>query len=113
MSVFYLNKIRLQLAAVFLFFLTSCKDPFLYNINEVRLNEDERNLNAKNIQKIQMLAPADTLKFILIGDSQRFYDEVEDFVTHVNGLKNISFVLLAGDITDFGLNKEYRWINNR
>ncbi len=113
MSDLQLNKIKLQLALVCLFFLISCKDPFLYNINEIRLNEDERNLNAKNILKIQMHSTRDTLKFILTGDSQRFYEELEVFVTHVNRLEKIGFVVLNGDITDFGLNKEYRLVNDR
>ncbi|MFN2457055.1 MAG: metallophosphoesterase [Chitinophagaceae bacterium] len=98
-----------------LFFLLvgvlSCKGLFQYSPNEIRLEDSEKNLNAKNIQKIQSLVNGDSVKFILIGDSQRFYDEVEEFVSEVNQLQNIAFVVLAGDITDYGLNKEFQWIN--
>lgn len=93
--------------------LVSCKDLFQYSPNEVRLDEHEKNLNQKNIQKIQAAHPRENFRFILIGDAQRFYDEVEDFVGSVNALDDIAFVVLAGDITDFGLNREYRWINER
>ncbi|HEY1112736.1 MAG TPA: metallophosphoesterase [Chitinophagaceae bacterium] len=93
--------------------LVSCKDLFQFSPNEVRLEEHEKNLNQKNIQKIQSMHPRENFRFILIGDSQRFYDEVEDFVASANTLDDIAFVVLAGDITDFGLNKEYRWIADR
>lgn len=90
----------------------SCKDLFQYNPNEVRLEEKDKNMNVKNIQKIQALPQKDSFKFIVIGDSQRFYEELDEFVDHVNGLNGeIAFVLLNGDITDFGLNREFIWIN--
>ena len=104
-------KLSLSFYLVFIFVLPSCKDIFQYNPNEVRLKENQKNLNAKNIQKIKALSPVDTVKFILIGDSQRFYDELDDFVAVANKLKDVAFVLLAGDITDFGLNREYEWIH--
>jgi Icc-related predicted phosphoesterase len=106
-----LMKLSLFLYLVSILSLLSCKDVFQYNPNEVRLDESQRNLNAKNIQKINALSPVDTVKFILIGDSQRFYDELDDFVAVANKLKGVAFVLLAGDISDFGLNREYEWIH--
>lgn len=93
--------------------LFSCKDLFLYSPDEVRLNENERNLNIKNIQKIKSQPSLDSFSFIVVGDSQRFYDELEDFVSVVNNFPGISFVVQLGDISDFGLNKEFRWINRR
>ncbi len=93
--------------------LSSCKDLFQFNPNEVRLEESEKNLNEKNIQKLQSKAPGEPIKFIVTGDSQRFYEELDAFVDHVNGMDDISFVLLNGDISDFGLNKEFKWVNDR
>ena len=92
--------------------LWSC-DAFQYSPNEVRLEDHERDINTRNIQKLGLLQAPDTLKFILIGDSQRFYDETEKFVNTINQLEDVSFVLLAGDISDFGLNQEFKWINER
>ena len=60
---------------------------------------------------LNRVAAKDSFKFIVIGDSQRFYDELRDFVANVNQRKDVSFIVLNGDITDFGLNKEYKWIN--
>ena len=99
------------IVTVLLLTLLGCKDLIQYNLQEVRLDEDETNLNLKNIPKIEALPRRDTLKFILIGDTQRFYDQVEDFVTAANKRDDISFVVLAGDISDFGLNREFRWVH--
>lgn len=91
--------------------LTSCEDLFQYNPNQIILEEDEKNLNAKNIALIQALPVTDTVKFILVGDTQRWYDESADFVKSANSQKNISFVLHSGDISDFGLTQEFIWVN--
>lgn len=91
--------------------LFSCRKMIEYSPNEVRLKEFEKNLNAKNIARIESAPTVDSFKFVVIGDTQRFYDELEDFVASVNERNDISFVVLNGDITDFGQNKEYQWIN--
>lgn len=90
--------------------LTSCK-RFLFHPNEVR--PDEKGLNNYNIQRIAQLDTVPSFNFILIGDTQRFYEELEDFVNHVNSLPNISFVLVNGDLVDFGLNREFNWIASK
>ena len=50
-----------------------------------------------------------TIKFAGMGDSQRWYDETEDFVKHVNLRTDIDFVIHGGDVSDFGLTKEFLW----
>ena len=89
------------------FMLMSCK-RFMFHPNEIR--PQEKALNARNIEKIKALPPKQTFNFILLGDTQRFYDEVDDFIDHANTSDSISFVLIAGDLVDFGLNREYNWI---
>ncbi|WP_143828670.1 metallophosphoesterase family protein [Dyadobacter fermentans] len=91
--------------------LTSCDSLFQYNPNEETLLDREKNLTAKNIARISQLPVSDTTRFILMGDSQRWYDECEDFVKSANRQKDISFVLHAGDISDFGLTQEFKWVN--
>jgi 3',5'-cyclic-AMP phosphodiesterase len=87
-----------------------------FSPNQIILKESERNLNQKNAEKIAALhlKPTDTLRIALISDTQRYYDETEDFVKAVNKLSatighRIHFVLHGGDLTDFGLLEEYRW----
>jgi 3',5'-cyclic AMP phosphodiesterase CpdA len=85
---------------------------FEYHPYEVRVPADEKDLNAKAIAQILRNDPVkDTLRIILMGDTQRFYDEVEAFVKSANQ-QEADFVLLAGDITDFGINDEYSWIHD-
>jgi Icc protein len=91
--------------------LTSCEGLFQFNPNQIILKESEKNLNTKNIQKIQDIPLSDTTRFILVGDTQRWYDETADFVESANKQKDISFVLHAGDISDFGLTWEFEWVN--
>lgn len=97
---------------------TSC-DYFDFSPYQVNLKEDQRNLNKKNLDQIAALnlQPQDTLRFALISDNQRFYDELEDVVkavnTYTDRVKPINFVLNCGDLTDFGLQEEYVWQLNR
>jgi Icc-related predicted phosphoesterase len=55
----------------------------------------------------------DTITILLTGDSQRSYRSLDALVTKVNSIDKIDFLILAGDITDFGLKQEFRWINER
>ncbi|WP_157488153.1 metallophosphoesterase family protein [Dyadobacter crusticola] len=91
--------------------LSSCDSLFLYNPNQVKLLNGESNLNEKNIARLHATPIQDTLSFILMGDTQRWYDESEEFVKSANNQKGISFVLHAGDISDFGLAQELKWVN--
>lgn len=100
----------LKLFTLLLFSLISCKKYFQYSPNEVRLEESEKNLNQKNIAKIQSLPTKDSFSFIVTGDTQRFYEELDEFVIHVNARNDISFVIINGDISDFGQNMEFKWI---
>jgi 3',5'-cyclic-AMP phosphodiesterase len=101
---------RIVLLSYLFIVVCSCKG-FLYHPNEVR--PDVKNLNAINIDKIKQLPSVTSFKFILIGDMQRFYDEMDDFIDHVNRLPDISFVLINGDIVDFGLNLEYNIVASK
>lgn len=72
--------------------------------------DGETGINAKNIARIQeATAGKTTLKFIMMGDSQRYYDETEQFVNEVNKRDDIDFVIHGGDMTDFGATEEFMW----
>jgi 3',5'-cyclic-AMP phosphodiesterase len=99
--------------------LGSC-EKFEFSPHEVLVRKEDKNLNQKYAAQIQALGlqPDDTIRMALIADTQRFYDETEDVVDAINtrtGQKGqrIHFVIHGGDITDFGLMDEYRWIHDR
>lgn len=76
------------------------------------------NLNAKALEQIeQSCAGKATIRFVWTGDTQRFYDETEALVAHVNRriehAGDIDFVLHGGDLTDFGLVREYEWMHRK
>lgn len=87
----------------------SCEDVFQYSPNEVRPHA--KDINAKNIARIS--ADDDTLRFIMIADIHHAYEELEGFVDAINNTGGISFVLVAGDHTNFGLQYEYDEVHEK
>ena len=104
---------RLAWILAVLFGSTSCEDLFEYSPNQVFDTDTEINLNAKNLEWLLSTPGDDTVTIAFIGDSQRFYDELTNFIDTVNQLPNVDFVLLAGDISDFGLLEEFELINEK
>lgn len=105
-------KVLINISFLFLSFIAlSCEGVFQFNPNQVKVADSERDLTRKNIEKIQSLPKTDTVRFILMGDTQRWYDESADFVKSANNQQGISFVVHAGDISDFGLSQEFKWVN--
>ena len=96
------------------FTLAGC-NKFEYSPNEVRLKDDELNLTAKNLARIEAmnLDQRSTVRFAVISDTQRFYDELDAAVDALKKRNDLDFVIITGDITDFGVTKEFRWINER
>ena len=96
----------------FVFLLMGC-NLFEYHPYETYLDYNYKNINEKNVERIcKQEQNSDTVRFVFMGDTQRWYDETEDFVRHVNGRKNVDFVVHGGDISDFGLKKEFCWMHD-
>src|SRR6187551_2463318 len=93
--------------------LISCERTFSYNANEIQIEEKDRDQNTKNLERLRSKPENGSFNFIMISDTQRFYEELDDLVEKVNSIPDISFVVLNGDITDFGLRSEYLWISHR
>lgn len=91
--------------------LSGC-DAFEYHPYDGRIT-GETGINAKNIARIvQNCAGKDSIRFIMMGDTQRWYDETEDFVKAANNRNDIDFVIHGGDLADFGLTKEFMWMRD-
>lgn len=100
------KKIGIILSCLFVF--TGC-DVIDYHPYDVRI-KGETDINAKNTKKIEEKCfGKTTFRFIAMGDSQRWYDETEDFVKVVNQRDDIDFVIHGGDMSDFGLADEFMW----
>ncbi|MBX2896111.1 MAG: metallophosphoesterase [Cyclobacteriaceae bacterium] len=85
-------------------FLGGC--IFEFHPYEIRLTAEKQNLNAKAITRIQATVPHDTLRIALIADTQRAYDELSMIVRSANA-QTYDFMLIAGDIAEYGLQWEY------
>lgn len=95
--------------------LAGC-ELFEFSPNEIRTTEEYHDLTRKNLEALaQRPLPAngDTLRFIFTGDPQRFYAEADELVASVNQQRDIAFVAIAGDISDFGLIREFRWVHDK
>lgn len=103
---------KILLAALGIMLLVGC-DPFEYHPYDARLDKKYKDINNKNIRRIEAAdRHDDTVRFIFMGDSQRWYDETEDFVKSANQRDDIDFVVHGGDISDFGMKKEFCWIHD-
>lgn len=92
----------------FCLYLTSCA-KFNYHPYDGRI-KGQVDINVTNINRIETAtAGKKTIRYAFIGDTQRTYDETEDFVKHLNQQDSIDFVLHGGDITDFGVTDEFIW----
>jgi Icc-related predicted phosphoesterase len=73
----------------------------------------ETGINDKNIARIETACkdkPA--IKFIMMSDTQGQYEATKDFVNTINQKDDIDFVIHGGDISDFGLTKEFLWMRD-
>ena len=67
-------------------------------------------INSTNAERIEALTKGrKSFRFALISDTQRWYDDTEDLVRELNSRTDIDFIIHAGDLTDFGVNKEFLW----
>lgn len=68
----------------------------------------ESSINSRNYSLIEnKLRGCEDFKFAVISDTQGWYDECADFVEAVNRRGDIDFVIHCGDISDYGLTREF------
>lgn len=73
--------------------MMSCGDWLEYSPNQTFDHDSPQNLNQVNVEKLlTRIDTDDTVTIAFIGDSQRFYDEVELFVEQVNKMPDVDFV---------------------
>ncbi len=72
--------------------------------------DGDTGINARNIERITSATRGKKeIRFAVISDTQRWYDETEDEVAHINRRTDIDFVIHCGDLSDFGVTKEFEW----
>lgn len=105
MKIKYLDFIILLLAGMF---VQGC-DMIESSPYDVHVTGEKR-LTEKNIALIEKAtAGKETIKFAMISDSQRFFDETWDAVKAINSRDDIDFVLHGGDVSEYGATREFLW----
>jgi len=71
-------------------------------------NTSHNNVNSLNISEIEsQLLSNDSITFIALSDTHTDYSDLRAAVTTINEMEGISFVMVCGDITDWGLYNEF------
>ena len=107
-----ITKNKLLIITLALTALSACDGMFDYSPYAIDFSEENMNENEKNISKLILREPDDTLTIAFTGDTHRFYDQTEAFVEKVNQNPAVDFVIHVGDMADFGLPKQYTWGNS-
>ncbi len=81
-----------------------------YSPNQKFNRNTPTNVNASEISALPLKPAGTSIKIAVSGDTQRNYKESEDFVALINARNDIDFVILNGDISDFGLLLEFNGI---
>lgn len=105
---------NVSFSLVCLFLVNGCDDMFEYHPYDSNVGPGYRNINEKNIKRINENDKGiDTFRFVFMGDSHRYLDETRDFANAVNRMENVSFVVHGGDLTDYALKKEFMWAHDQ
>lgn len=87
-------------------FLTGC-DIIDYHPYDTRA-DGRCNVNAEAVSRIESVTSGrDFIRFAVISDTQRWYDETKKAVESINALGDIDFVIHCGDVSDFGVTREF------
>jgi len=96
--------------------LTSSCELLEFSPNDIRAPATQRNLTQQHLERlVEQPNPTegDTLRFAFTADTQRYYDELDPLVSSLNQQQNLALVIVGGDISDFGLGREMRWVNDK
>lgn len=102
---------RHTIAALFVLpgLLFGCRDYFDYT--PYAIEPVQHHLTAANLARVSAasLPHFEPFRFAVISDTHAYYDEMKVFVNVINQRNDIAFILIAGDLTDYGLQQEFQW----
>ena len=92
--------------------LLSCRQ-FEYSPYVIPLSDGGDARLAAALDRIALTdGPQRGYSFAVIADIQSAYDELKDCVRRVNADTGIRFVFVAGDLTQYGLLREFEWVRD-
>lgn len=105
------SKLQSAILAIGLSLLLSGCELLDYHPYEGRIKGDTH-LTDANCKRLERLNLGAQFKFAFISDTQRWYDDTDDAVASINARRDIDFVIHGGDMTDYGITKEFEWMRD-
>lgn len=104
------NSPAAALIILFSILLTGCQEYFDYS--PYGIESSQYHLTAINTSRIESssLPYFEPFKFAVAADTHAYYDEMKTFVQVINSRNDLEFLLIAGDLTDYGMQEEYQWM---
>lgn len=86
-------------------------DYMQYSPYEAKVDDDDRDTTARHLAALAATGQAGfaPFTFAVISDTHTTYDELQSGVSALNEDPDLAFVLVAGDITDLGILREFEW----
>lgn len=104
-----MKSIVLNASIACLVLLSSCSKMIDYSPYDIDIERTTLNNTNTEIISTNILKSKDTLKFAVISDSHKWYDQLHEAVNSINEQDGIHFVVCLGDITNWGNAQEYEW----
>lgn len=89
--------------------LFGCEEPFQYSPYGIESASHQRTTTHVARVENTSLPHFEPFRFALTSDTHAYYDEMEQLVQVLNRRNDIEFLLIAGDLTDYGMQQEYEW----
>jgi 3',5'-cyclic-AMP phosphodiesterase len=90
--------------------LMACDRPFSYSAFDAVTPARFRNTTEDNLAKLKDrdTSTTETFRIAVLADAHYHFDDLEDALRDINSKKDISFIIVAGDLTENGLLEEFR-----
>lgn len=104
-----MTKLKVKSLALMAFVTTLCGCSQLEYLPYAADVDGPHDINTREINRLQSSGLSLPIKIAVIGDSQGYWDDLEDCMRVLQQRGDIDIILHAGDVTDFGLAKEFKW----
>lgn len=105
----YMTKLKVKSLALMAFVATLCGCSQLEYLPYAADVDGPHDINTREINRLHSSGLSLPIKIAVIGDSQGYWDDLDDCMRVLQQRGDIDIILHAGDVTDFGLAKEFKW----
>jgi predicted phosphodiesterase len=85
--------------------LSGCN--YEYSPHETDVSSSFKNLNRKNLDRLSAEDPSGAVRIAVMSDTHYDYGNLADAVSVINGMDDISFIVVTGDVTSKGMLREF------